>query len=1194
MARLEELTVGAVVRGLSPHGAVTIEAVKWYGSDALEVTYKDSTGRLEQEMLYRDREPTLEVEAKGRSWSFDGDGELFRLVSEARRIRLAHLFDPHLAVHTSLIEPLPHQISAVYGEMLSRQPLRFLLADDPGAGKTIMAGLLIKELMIRGDLHRCLIVCPGSLTDQWQDELYRRFHLNFQLLNNDLIEAARTGNVFAETPLLIARLDKLSRSEDLQRKLAKTDWDLIVVDEAHKMSASFYGGEIKETKRYKLGKLLSKITRHFLLMTATPHNGKEEDFQLFMALLDGDRFEGRFRDGVHVTDASDLMRRLVKEQLVTFDNTPLFPERRAYTVTYKLSDEEALLYKEVTDYVRQEFNRAENLENDGRKGTVGFALTILQRRLASSPEAIYQSLKRRRERLEKRAREEELLKRGGDAKLRPEAVPLVTEEDLEDLEDAPSAELESLEEEVVDQATAARTLAELRAEIATLRRLEKLALGVRRSGKDVKWQELRNLLMHQEEMFDSEGRRRKLVIFTEHRDTLRYLADRIGTLLGRPEAVVTIQGGMGREERRKAQEKFTQDKNVQILIATDAAGEGINLQRAHLMVNYDLPWNPNRLEQRFGRIHRIGQTEVCHLWNLVAEETREGEVYRLLLKKLEAERKALGGGVFDVLGKAIAGKELRSLLIEAIRYGDRPEVKARLRQTVESKLDRERLKMLLEERALARDTMDPARVREIKEAMERAEARRLQPHFIASFFLKAFELLGGVIREREPRRYEIIRVPASIRSRDRLIGIGEPVLDRYERVCFDKELINVPGKPTAVFICPGHPLLDATLDLILERYQGLLKQGAVLVDENDPGEEMRVLFYLEHAIRDGRTDARGERRVVSRRMQFVEIDEAGNMRPAGYAPYLDYRPLTDEEKPFIQPLLDAEWLQEDLEARAVSYAAVELARQHLNEVKQRKEELVKKTKQAVRERLTKEIIYWDSRAMQLREQEEAGKPNARINSAKAIQRRDELMARLKKREEELEQELRLSSQPPVVTGGALVIPAGLLARLRGDRRSEPGLFARETKRVERLAMAAVMEAERSLGYEPRDVSSLNLGYDIESRVPSTGRLRFIEVKGRVEGAKTVTVTRNEIVTAMNQPERSYLALVRVPRDEHFSEDPWQVRESGAAYQTKCAVRYLRCPFKDKPDFTVTSINFDWNKLWKQGVDPHETAEKETD
>src|SRR6516164_9262232 len=416
MSRLEDLQPNASVQGILPHCLVTVVSTQWFGSEALELTYKDPAGKLANELLYRHDEPRLEVAAEGRLWSFDGDGHQFRLVSEAHRIRLAHLFDPVLAVHTSVVEPLPHQITAVYEAMLPRQPLRFLLADDPGAGKTIMAGLFIKELIARGDLQRCLVVCPGSLAEQWQDELSRRFHLPFDILTNDKLEAARTGNWFLENHLVIARLDKLARNEDVQQKLQAPDcrWDLVVCDEAHKLSATFFGGEIKYTRRYKLGQLLAPLTRHFLLMTATPHNGKEEDFQLFMALLDGDRFEGRFRDGVHQVDVSDLMRRLVKEQLLKFDGTPLFPERLAYTVPYPLSDLEARLYKEVTDYVRDEFNRADALDNEGRKGTVGFALTILQRRLASSPEAIYQSLRRRRERLEKRLREEQLLKRGDE------------------------------------------------------------------------------------------------------------------------------------------------------------------------------------------------------------------------------------------------------------------------------------------------------------------------------------------------------------------------------------------------------------------------------------------------------------------------------------------------------------------------------------------------------------------------------------------------------------------------------------------------------------------------------------------------------------------------------------------------------------------------------------------------------------
>src|SRR6058998_609145 len=396
MSRLEDLQTNASVRGILPDCLVTVVSVHWFGSEAMELTYKDPAGRVANVLLYRHDEPRLEVVEQGRPWSFDGDGNLFRLVSEAHRIRLAHLFDPVLAVHTSLVDPLPHQITAVYEAMLPRQPLRFLLADDPGAGKTIMAGLLIKELIVRGDLQRCLVVCPGSLAEQWQDELYRRFQLSFEILTNDKLEAARTGNWFLENNLVIARLDKLSRNEDVQQKLQVPEcrWDLVVCDEAHKLSATFFSGEVKYTKRYRLGQLLSGLTRHFLLMTATPHNGKEEDFQLFLALLDGDRFEGRFRSGVHQVEVSDVMRRMVKENLLKFDGTPLFPERIAYTVPYKLSGPEARLYKEVTSYVRDEFNRAEALANDKRAGTVGFALTILQRRLASAPEAIYQSLHR--------------------------------------------------------------------------------------------------------------------------------------------------------------------------------------------------------------------------------------------------------------------------------------------------------------------------------------------------------------------------------------------------------------------------------------------------------------------------------------------------------------------------------------------------------------------------------------------------------------------------------------------------------------------------------------------------------------------------------------------------------------------------------------------------------------------------------
>jgi superfamily II DNA or RNA helicase len=1193
--KLEDLTPDAAVRGILPDSLVTVVNVTWHGSEALTLVYRIPRGGVDEEILYRHDEPRLEIVESGRPWSFDGDGALFRLVSEAHRIRLAHLFDPVLAVHTSLVDPLPHQITAVYEAMLPRQPLRFLLADDPGAGKTIMDGLLIKELLARGDLRRCLIVCPGSLVEQWQDELNRRFHLPFDILTNEGLEAARTGNWFLEHDLAIARLDKLSRNEDVQDKLSAPDchYDLIVCDEAHKLSATFFGGEVKYTKRYKLGQLLSGITRNFLLMTATPHNGKEEDFQLFLALLDGDRFEGKFRDGVHQVEVSDLMRRMVKESLLKFDGRPLFPERIAYTVPYKLSEAEASLYKEVTAYVREEFNRAEALQNDKRAGTVGFALTILQRRLASSPEAIFQSLRRRRERLEKRLRELELLQRGAAA-----AVPIsngrqLDADDIEDLEEAPESEVETAEEEILDQATAASTIAELNAEIATLAKLEGLASDVRRGGQDTKWRELSQLLG---EIFTPAGLGgkvaeetkpygsgpikkpvpsplQKIVIFTEHRDTLNYLERQIGNLLGRPGAIVMIHGGVGREDRRKAQNSFLHDPNVQVLLATDAAGEGINLQRAHLMVNYDLPWNPNRLEQRFGRIHRIGQTEVCHLWNLVADETREGDVYRRLLEKLEEARTALGGQVFDVLGQLqFDGKPLRDLLIEAIRYGDQPEVRARLTHAIEHGVDRPHLQALLEDHALARDAMDASRVAKVREEMERADARRLQPHFIESFFLEAFKRLGGTSKQRETRRFEISNVPAPVRNRDRQTGTGDAVLVRYERIAFEKSLIAPVGQTLAAFVCPGHPLLDAVLDLTLERNRDLLKRGTILVDDNDPGTSPRVIFYLEHAIQDASEVHKGGRRSISKRMLYVEMDSGGESRHLHYAPYLDFRPLAAGE-PSVDEILarpETAWITRDLEQRAQNHAIAHVVPDHIKEVRDRRLSWIEKARVAVKDRLTKEISHWDHRAEELKLREQAGRAGARLNSQESRRRADELQARLQKRLAELDREAQMSALPPVILGGFVVVPAGLLSLAMGGESSQATLAP--TGPIDTQASAArardiVMTAERGLGFEPVDREFEKLGYDIESRDPDTGRLRFLEVKGRVSGAETITVTKNEILYSLNKPEDFILAIVEFLSDEEHR------------------VYYVRSPFQREPDFDVVSVNYAFAELMERGEEP---------
>lgn len=1101
--------------------------------------------------------------AEWRRYSFDADAEEFKLGTEALRIHLAHLFDPMMAIHASNVDPLPHQITAVYESMLPRQPLRFLLADDPGSGKTIMAGLYIRELDLRSDAARVLIVAPGGLVDQWQDELNQKFELRFEIFSRALDATSATGNPFQEHDRLIARLDQLSRGDDLRDKLAASHWDLVIFDEAHKLSASYYGRDIKKTQRYELAEQLSQHTRHLLLMTATPHNGNDDAFQLFLALLDRDRFYGKPQGKLQPADVNDVMRRMIKEELLRFDGTRLFPERRAYTLSFQLSPGEMALYDGVTEYVREQMNRADALV-DNRRRTVGFALTVLQRRLASSPEAIYQSLKRRRKRLEARVEHErnDTVQPGVAETLQNYDVTGITPERYLDDEEFPDAEYEEMEEQLVDDASAAQTIKELEEEIDSLAALERQAHQVVQSEQDRKWEKLRDVLEENKYMKRSDGTRRKLIIFTEHRDTLNYLQTRIRTLVGDPEAVIAFHGGVSRDERGKLQERFRNDPNTVILIATDAAGEGVNLQNAHLMINYDLPWNPNRIEQRFGRIHRIGQTEVCHLWNLVAEQTREGAVFERLFEKLDRERETLGGRVFDILGAAFSERSLREMLIEAIRYGDDPETRENSFRKVEGALDHDKLENILRDNALCEQVMTPEALFAVKEEMEKAEARKLQPLFVQAYFKEAFGQLGGELRNREPNRFEIRHVPAAIRERDKRIGSPrQPVMRAYQRICFDREYIRLAGSPPASLIHPGYPLMRAVTDLTLDRTRPLLSRGAILHDPADEGTEPYLLALVEHSVRETRP-AQGTDGIVSRRLNFCRLYPDGRAQLGGYAPHLDLQPLAAADATRLQTVTQEPWLSDGIEERALDFANASLVPEHFAQVNGRRQQVVEKTLEAVRNRLTNELNRLQDRYDKLADEINQGR-DRRLQATNVRRQIEDVAARLKEREGELEASRHLEAAMPKVLGATLVIPQGLLAERRGD--PPPNVDADARAAIEKAAMDAVVAYERSLGHEVHDVSDQNCGWDITAQPPrrpdgSFPDPRHIEVKGRRADATTVNVSRNEIGQALNQGEKFWLAIVKVDGDT--VDGPY----------------YINQPFTQPPEWAEASKVLELSKL----------------
>ncbi len=1266
-----------VVAGDGSAGVVTVVALNPHGGNTATLIYRTSQGQLDERIITADDLAGIQA-APERLWSFDADGYFFRLASEARRMKFAHLSDPYAAVDTSNIEPYPHQIDAVYNILIKLKPLRFVLADDPGAGKTIMTGLLVRELMLRGDVERCLIVAPGSLVEQWQDELWEKFSLSFDIMSRDAVERSRTGNPFIEKNLLIARLDQLSRGEDLQAKLQTTDWDIVIVDEAHKMSAHYYGSKLEKTGRFKLGEMLRNLARHFLLLTATPHNGKNEDFMAFMTLVDQDRFAGRPRGGKNASrsadreppaqlpDTSDVMRRIVKENLRTFEGKRLFPKRFAETLKFELSDPEAELYREVTDYVRTEMNRAQMMQDEGQRGRgiiVGFALAGLQRRLASSPAAIYHSLHRRRERLKKQA--EELRKLA----LEGEQIPLfdlpkgVRIQDLADFDydDYEDEYLEELENVTIDSATASRTAEEIDREVVQLDRLVRLADRVRSNVTDKKWTELRGLLRSGYLRENGSGGiggigagsggsaasavgsavgsaasggsaspaagSGKLIVFTEYKDTLDYVADRVAGELGRPEAVVRIHGGIKRESRRDIQHRFRVDPVVRVLVATDAAGEGVNLQTANLMVNYDLPWNPNRIEQRFGRIHRIGQQHPCHLWNLVAEETREGQVFLRLFEKIEQQRKVYGDQVYDVLGDSQINTSLRDLLMRAITEDKDPAHREYMTEVIDGDIGVQ-LAGVLEERALVSGLGDQVNTEKIREYMERSLARKLQPWFVEAFFSAALKHYGGRITPRERGRYEITRVPALVR-RGANQSLG-PVQDRYSRVTFDKNFIDPPEPggqgwgqgERAELISPGTPLLTAVVDRVLADYGSALERGAFLRDPHNPSLTPRLLVYLEHTVTDGRLNG-GHPQVVSKRFEYVEIDEYGEISNPGPEPYIGYAPLTPEEQEAVEQGLDLTWVDSTAESKARDWAIENMAGKHFKEIETVTAARVDKVWAAVQERLRGEIQHWDLMAEEMKELELTGR-KPQITPGRARARAEELQARLTQRRLELDIERNVHNNPPNIVGAALVIPQGLLdvlsptshdgevgevedvawmgaegleeeadgamevevetAEVAAQEADEPQPQPapapepdgkpeepqRDPKETDRRAVEAVLAAEADLGRDAKSMAHSNPGYDVLACDRETGRHYFIEVKGHLPHTREIHVSAQQVQKARSNPDRWRLAVVSVPLEPEIQP----------------RVKYVIEPFKDvRLGFASTGLTLSVKELLSAAGDP---------
>lgn len=1013
------------------------------------------------------------------------------LALETKRYRFASLYDPLLAMNTSKVDPLPHQIEAVYGYILKLPRIRFLIADDPGAGKTIMAGLIIKELKLRRVAKKILVVVPGHLRDQWMRELKDRFEETFTSVNRAYMDAHYGESVWDKENQIITSID-FAKRKDVLALLSNTSFDLIVVDEAHKMSAYRYGDKTKKTDRYELGEVLSKNSEHLVFLTATPHKGDPENFRLFMDLLE----PGFFADAAMLAASIEnkenpLFIRRIKEDLKDFDFKPLFLPRHVETPSFDLSYEEKELYNNVSRYVHDQYNKA---LATGRKRNVTFALIILQRRMASSTYALLRSLERRRDRLNALLEGiEERTQHNDQKRMEDDSSSIFDIDEVEDL----SEEDRWREEAVWETLSVAENREELLREVKTIEDLILKARSIIEKEQEVKLQQLKDTMKNLEalakkETGDVEGPNdkaaKKILIFTESKDTLEYLEKRIRHW---GYSVNVIHGGMKLEERVKAESVFKNE--TQVMVATEAAGEGINLQFCHLMINYDLPWNPNRLEQRMGRVHRYGQRKEVYIFNLVAQDTREGKVLKRIFEKLDEIRRALRSDkVFDVIGEVFYGKNLAQMLLEAAANARDVED---ILKDVDIKVDEQYIAKVKENlgESLATRYIDYTR---IKEMAEKAREYKLIPEYTKAFFLKACTKAEGRLRERKDGFVAIDSIPYDIRSiadEDEFKRRFGSIVRSYPKVTFDKEIAF--NNPDAEFVSFGHPLFEALLEWIERKFGPELQKGSIFSDPSATYDG-HILFY-ECEVKDGTGEVAGTRlfayyiqnQVVKSRVPPSLIWDLSEEIHEIIASRIN----VEETKKYVMPHVLA-----DLEKYK---AEIEIERARQAEIK---------VKYGVKS-LDQLVVKLDGDLIILNQRREVGE-----NVDIVIRNKQEQMKRYEDAKRNLEElilrEKDITMGKPKFIGVLEVVPSTIID---DSMKRDP--------EVEKAGMLFVMEYERKSDRLPEDVSLENLGFDIRSR-DREGRISYIEVKARA-GVGAVALTQNEWFKAQRFGNDYYLHVV---------------------------------------------------------------------